>query len=345
LKGEIYVTGGLQRDAGLREHGEWNLFDRARVLRVDADQNSVTICADYVSPAGCRPDGESSSAFEGGTLEGDRLYTCTRTEALVYQLPEFRLLERVSLPCFNDVHHVRPTPEGNLIVTNTGLDMVVEVTPDGRILREWGVLGQDPWARFSRQVDYRRVPSTKPHASHPNYSFFLDGELWVTRCEQKDAVCLTRVGARINVAVERCHDGIVRDDSVYFTTVDGNVVIADRESYEVRTVVDLKDIDNPRHALLGWCRGLGLVDDARVWVGFTRIRKTRLTENVQWIKNLLYPEAKPTHIALYNLRTGECLAEIDLEPFGMDAIFGIFPINAVSPHIRTKVSRSLLDVR
>jgi len=339
LKGAVYVTGGQQR-LGLREQAESNLFEKARILRVDADRNSVTVCADYVSPAACRPEGESSIVFEGGALEGDRLYTSTRTEALVYELPGFRLLERVSLPCFNDVHHVCPTPEGNLIVTSTGLDMVVEVTPDGRLLREWGVLGHDPWARFSREVDYRKVPSTKPHASHPNFSFFLDGELWVTRCEQKDAVCLTRAGPRINVGVERCHDGMVVGDSVYFTTVDGNVVIADRKSNEVRTVVDLKGIGNPRNALLGWCRGLGFADDACVWVGFTRVRKTRLTENVQWIKNLLYREAKPTHIALYDLRAEELLAEIDLEPFGMDAVFGIFPINAVNAPIRTKISRA-----
>jgi hypothetical protein len=339
LKGTVYVTGGKQR-LRLKEQAESNLFEKARVLRVDADQNSVTICADYVSPAAYRPEGESSIVFEGGTLEGDRLYTCTRTEALVFELPGFRLLERVSLPCFNDVHHVRPAPEGNLIVTSTGLDMVVEVTPDGRLLREWGVLGQDPWARFSRQIDYRKVPSTKPHASHPNFSFFLDGELWATRCEQKDAVCLTRPGPRINVGVERCHDGMVFDDGVYFTTVDGHVVIADRDSNEVKTVVDLKGIGNPRNALLGWCRGLALEDNDRIWVGFSRLRKTRLTENVQWIKNLLYRETKPTHIALYDLRAGELLAEIDLEPYGMDVVFGIFPARAVHSRIGTEVSRA-----
>jgi hypothetical protein len=339
LKNAVYVTGGQQR-LRIREQAESNLFEIARAVLVDADRNSVTTCAEYVSPAAYRAEGESSIVFEGGAIEGDRLYTCTRTEALVFELPGFRLLERVSLPCFNDVHHVRPTADGNLIVTSTGLDMVVEVSPDGSVLREWGVLGQDPWVRFSRQVDYRKVPSTKPHVSHPNYSFFLDGELWVTRCEQKDAVCLTRSGPRINVGVERCHDGMVLGDSVYFTTVDSNVVIADRESYEVKTVVDLKAIGNPRQALLGWCRGLAFADDDRVWVGFTRVRKTRLTENVQWIKNRLYREAKPTHIALYDLRARELLAEIDLEPFGMDAVFGIFPVQAVSPRIPTTVSRA-----
>ncbi len=67
----------------------------------------------------------------------------------------------------------------------------MEVTPEGEILREWSVIGEDTWARFSRQIDYRKVPTTKPHRSHPNFAFLLEGDIWTTRCDQKDAICLT----------------------------------------------------------------------------------------------------------------------------------------------------------
>ncbi len=294
------------------------------ILRVDPERGSAERCLDYVSPPdACAQD--SSITFEGGVLEGDRLYTCTRTEALVYSVPDFTLQSRVSLPSFNDVHHVRPTKEGNLIVTNTGLDMVLETTLDGDVVREWGVLGESPWARFSRDVDYRKVLTTKPHASHPNFTFYIDDELWATRCMQQDAVCLTKPGPRIDVA-GYCHDGEVCEGKVYFTTVNGTVVIANAATFQTEEVIDLNAIDNPGKANLGWCRGLARLDDRHLWVGFTRIRETRLKENVRWVKRLIKGEEKPTHIALYDIAARKLLMEIDLEPYDMHVIFGILPI-------------------
>ena len=320
----LYVTGGKQRPVGLRHPEEWVLFERGVILRVDPESGSVDRCVDYVSPSEVCAEG-SSITFEGGVLAGDTLYTCTRTEALVYRLPEFSLLARVSLPCFNDVHHVRPTKEGNLMVTSTGLDMVVEVTLDGKILREWGVLGDSPWIRFSRDIDYRKVPTTKPHVGHPNFTFFLNDELWVTRCMQHDAVCLTRPGGRIGVDINYCHDGEVYGGKIYFTVVDGRVVIVDAETLVTDRIIDLNKIDNPGNATLGWCRGLGMLDERHVWVGFTRLRETRFKENVRWVRQFIKGEEKPTHIALYDLVGQKRLFEVNLEPHGMHVIFGVFP--------------------
>lgn len=319
----LYVTGGKQRPVGLTAPEEWSLFEKGVILRVDPERGSVDRSVEYVSPPdACAED--SSITFEGGALVGDVLYTCTRTEALVYRLPEFHLLARVSLPCFNDIHHVRPSQDGNLLVTSTGLDMVVEVTLDGKILQEWGVLGESPWARFSRDIDYRKVASTKPHPAHPNFTFYLDGELWVTRCMQFDAVCLTQPNLRIGVDVNYCHDGELYGRKIYFTTVDGHVVIVDAETLATETVVDLNAIDNRGNAILGWCRGLAVLDERYVWVGFTRLRETRFKENVRWVKRLLKGEEKPTHIALYDLIDRKLLREIDLEPYEMHVIFGVF---------------------
>jgi hypothetical protein len=83
--------------------------------------------------------------FKSVFLSDDKLFTCTSTEVLVYQLPGFQLLHYISLPCFNDLHHVYPTREGTLLVAVTGLDMVVEVGTAGEVIREWNVLGEDPW--------------------------------------------------------------------------------------------------------------------------------------------------------------------------------------------------------
>lgn len=319
----MYITGGQHKPVGLKAREEWVTFERGIILRVDLQNGSVERCIDYVSPPGACPE-ESSITFEGGVLEGDQLYTCTRTEALLYRIPTFDLLKRVSLPCFNDVHHVRPNKDGNLVVTSTGLDMVVECTLDGKVLRDWGVLGESPWVRFSRDVDYRQVLTTKPHQSHPNYTFYLNGALWVTRSIQKDAVCLSEPGARIDVGFI-CHDGEVYGDKVYFTTVNGNVVIVDAKTLKVEHVIDLNKIDNEGNADLGWCRGLGILDESHLWIGFTRFRETRFKENIRWVKRFIKGEEKPTHIALYDIAAGKRLAEINLEPYGLHVLFGIFP--------------------
>lgn len=206
--------------------------------------------------------------------------------------------------------------------------MVVLFTPEGRVLKQWNVLGEDPWSRFSREVDYRKVESTKPHQSHPNCVFQLGQDVWATRLMQKDAICLTTPGRRIHIEVQRPHDGIVRGDRIYFTTVDGRIVIANRNSLAVEQIVDLNEIHRVRDhedVLLGWCRGVLPVNDQRLWVGFTRVRKTKFTENVMWIKHGFQEKDKATHIGLYDIVEKRCLQEINLERFGLNVIFGIHP--------------------
>jgi hypothetical protein len=64
-----------------------------------------------------------------------------------------------------------------------------------------------------------------------------------------------------------------------------------------------------------------------MWVGFTRIRKTRFRENILWVKNVLQngKSEKPTRIALYDLVDKRCMQEFDLEAHGMNLVFSIFP--------------------
>jgi hypothetical protein len=321
----LYVLGGRQRKSSLTQTApEEALYESALILEIDPETQESKVCVEYKSPPEVRASAESSILFKAGTLEGDNLYTCTSTEVLVYELPEFKLQCYVSLPCFNDLHHVCPTADGHLVVANTGLDMVVEFTCQGEVLRQWNVLGEDVWGRFSPDIDYRKVASTKPHRSHPSYVFRLGPDIWVTRHRQSDVLCLTRHDARINVGLEKMHDGHVEGDRIYFTTVDGNVVIVDRNTLQVTEVVDLKQIDNERRALLGWCRGLMIVDQTKFWVGFTRVRKTKFMENINWVKHVFRDFDKPTHITLYDISARKILREIDLEPHGINVVFSIF---------------------
>lgn len=322
----LYVTGGHQRFRVFKTEREWNLYDQALILRIDTETQRAETQVAYESPAQvCASDGLPSILFKVGTLSSQELCVCTSTEVLLFELPNFRRIGYCSLPCFNDLHHVYRARNGHLLVANTGLDMVVEFTLDGRILRQWNVLGGDPWERFSRETDYRRVASTKPHLSHPNFVFQIEDDYWVTRGHQGDAICLTQPQKRVQLTSVTPHDGFVYRGRIYFTTVDGTIVIVNQDTLEIEEIVDLKAIDNQSGALLGWCRGLYVLDETRMWVGFTRVRKTRFNEKVNWVKHVFHDWEKPTHIALYDIRAQRCLKDIDLEPYGLNVLFGIHP--------------------
>ena len=195
-----------------------------------------------------------SFVFKHGSRSGDKIVLCSQTEILVLDESENNAVSNyISLPCFNDVHHVLAVADDRYLVANTGLDMVVEVFADGRRGREWSALAGDPWARFSPATDYRKVATTKPHLSHPNYVFLLGDDIWTTRFEQRDALCLTREADPIRITIGGPHDGILHGDAIYFTTVDGHVVEVDAGTLVVRRAIDLNAIQGTGEPL-GWCR-------------------------------------------------------------------------------------------
>lgn len=330
----LWVVGGEQR-GGFSLSEEWHRFRAALVVRVEGDR--VERVFEYRSPPAHCPDERPSFVFKAATIAGDTAWLCTQTEVLECDVPSFALRRVISLPCFNDLHHVTPGPEGTLFVAVTGLDAVAEITPDGELIRLVDVLGGDVWDRFSPEIDYRKVPTTKPHRSHPNYVFFKDGEPWVSRFEQRDAVPLERpagpaAGERFHVEIQGIHDGCMADGHLLFTTVDGHVVRFDLASGE-RTDIDLNRLGEPDDdrddRALGWCRGLLPAGDHgdQAWVGFTRFRYTKLRQNLSWVRHGFRRTEDhhhhPTRIAFYNLERPALLRHVDLEGAGMGAVFSI----------------------
>lgn len=319
----LYVAGGQQR--ALRPMTavgqDWYEYQKGILVELDTATGDAQTRLEYVSPPEATEPDSPRILFKSGTLVDDLLYMCTQTEVIVYRVPSFERIAYVSLPMFNDVHHVRPTPEGNLLVANTGLDTVVEMTVAGDVVHIWNVLGDDPWARFSPDVDYRMVKTTKPHLAHPNHLFYVGDEPWATRFEQRDAVSLVDPERRIPIGLERIHDGLVHERRVYFTTVDGKIAVADLDSLSIVEIMDLTKAHSP-DMLLGWARGL-YIDWPHAWVGFSRIRPTKFRENLGWVLQGLKRDFG-THVGCYDLRTGQSVGQFNVEPFGVSAIFGIY---------------------
>lgn len=327
--GKYYVTGGTQRK-NIKDYTEWFSYGEASIFMFDDADRSVARCTSYMTPDDIRPEDKNANiVFKAGSLDGNRLLVCTQTEILAFSLPDFKQVGYTTHPWLNDVHHVKVNEGGNYLIANTGLDMVLEMTPTGDVVREFSVLpGEDIWDRFDREVDYRKVITTKPHHAHPNYVFEINGEIWVSRFVQKDVICLTNPEKVIDIGIEKVHDGIIFQDKVYFTAVDGHVVIADPVTCHVLAVHDLNAMTETNKTL-GWCRGLHILDEDRILVGFSRLRQSKFRENVQWAKFQMGQRESagklPTRVALYDLTAKRLEWDINMEQHQCNAVFSILP--------------------
>ncbi len=327
----LRVVGGRQRGpAGMRELDDrWYGYGAGVIVEVDGESSRSVL--EYTSaPGTCGP--EDPVLFKSATVSGDRLYASTQTEVLVYSWPDLQQVAHISHPLFNDVHHVIPGPDGTVLVAVSGHDAVAKIDLDGNLLEFWGVDDDRNPPSIEPGRDYRIDCDLKPHAIHPNYLFKLNGaedgstgpesEVWVTRFETRDAVSLHRPDRHIRIGRERCHDGVVHDGRIFFTTVDGCVVEVDAGSLSIRAEHKL----GARNAdtLLGWCRGLTFLGDDLAAVGFSRIRHTRFRQTLSFVRNGL-TRSEPTRVALYDTRTWDLVDERDLEPAGCNAVFSILP--------------------
>jgi hypothetical protein len=323
---KLIITGGEQRGKrGIAAGNKrWYRYGKAHLVCLDTDTAEATTLLSYESPADVTAEEDPAILFKQGFMDGDRLLLTTQTEVLILAYPSLEQIGYISIPSFNDVHHVRPTPSGTLLVVNTGLDQLIELTTDGEVVNRWSVVGDDPWnGRFSPTEDYRRHASTKPYEAHPNHVFHIGDEPWVTRFEHRDAVSILDRSRRIDIGLERIHDGVVAGDKVYFTTVDGHVVIADTENLTVDEVVDLNEIDG-NEDILGWCRGI-LVEGDRAWIGFSRLRPTAFRENVAWVREG-FKRSVGTHVANYDLGARRLLKRVELEDTTpLNAVFSVLP--------------------
>jgi hypothetical protein len=118
----------------------------------------------------------------------------------------------------------------------------------------------------------------------------------------------------------------VYGDKVYFTTVDGHVVVANLKTDKVERVLDLHSFD-PDKSHTGWSRGLKVIDDEHIIVGFSTLRVTKFRENVRWVKSRfgLLGDSKPTptHISMYNIKEKKLCWRRVLDDPCLDVIFSV----------------------
>lgn len=309
-----------QTDEVMPRYAPERATDTAVLARVDVEAGQVVPLLEYQSPVENRhPD--LRVAFKAGHFHGEHLYLPTSTEILVLKRGDWTIERVISLPCFNDLHHVF-VDENGMIVCNTGLDNVVWLTPDGELVRQRVLLDSDLPARYPRETDFRKVFSTKPHNVHPNYLFRgPGGELFVTCFFQQRAINIDDPEDAYAIDVGNPHDGLLYNGKVFFTTTNGHVVAFDALSRARLWDWDLKKLWRERH-VLGWCRGI-CIADGRLFVGFSKIRRTKSQEFIQWLKWGM-ASSLLSRIVEVDLQTGQPVRQVTL-PDDSAPIFHVMP--------------------
>ncbi len=323
---KLLLTGGVTRPfSGVLGEAYYSKYG---VLgQLDLSSSAFEVLLRHDASRSVTALGPGATHLTSGTRTEDRLYLCSRTEVMIYHWPGLRRIRRISHPWFNDVHHVTEI-NGELFVASTGLDAILRFDLNGQLLSAHHALGYGVWYRRDPDVDYRKVANTKPHDSHPNYIFSLEGNVWVTRFEQKDAARLDDLNEKIALDVERVHDGHLINGKLYFTSVNGCIIIVDPQRRRKIDVIDLNEIDD-RGKPLGWCRGIHVAGDI-AYVGFSKLRSTRFEKNLRWVKNLATgrtpdKEPLPARIAAYDIAERKLLKEFVLPEDAINTVFSILP--------------------
>jgi hypothetical protein len=324
----LIVVGGRQRKNAL-DLNEWRAYETAIIAVVDTTTGKAEIVVEYQSPPEVCTENHPAIVFKAGDRRKDRLLVCTQTELIEFNCTNWQIIHYVTHPWLNDVHHVCYGDENSLMVANTGLDLVLKMDRTGTILKSWNAGKSSTWNRFDQSVDYRRVATTKPHEAHVNFVFRADDFWWSTRFNNQDAMRLDDSSIRLKIPTGNPHEGLVTSEGVYFSTTNGTIV-----GFDADTRIEIARYNLNRRPessqILGWCRGMYFDKPDLVWIGFSRIRPTRIRKNLSWIKqgfrHLGTYGTLPTRIALYDLNREELLREVVLERIGLNAVFGIYPL-------------------
>jgi hypothetical protein len=260
-------------------------YQGAETILLDWDKKISSTILTYESPAENLGKG-LSMMFKGAFVENGMLYIVTNTEVLKFDLNKKEILDVLTSNTFNDLHGVF-VKENAIYVCNTGLEIVQKFI-EGCLVAEWNLATPPTWERFDRNYDYRKSSGTKPHEAHINHVFELNGDPWVNlggQCRAQNVLDSTQF-IDLKECFEKnervlCHDGIVRGDFIYFTAVNGLVIIVDKETKKVVKKINLHELNNIEQKV-GWTRGIEVIGN-RAFIGITRARKSKYKEYTKWM--------------------------------------------------------------
>lgn len=285
---------------GIRPTG--SVHEALRPQLVEIDLTSETIRRVPIDVPRHGPDAldqELTSACRG---PDGSLWQAAHTALLAIDPVSLEVVRTWSHPALHNVHSVTPAPEGGFTVTATSTDRILQLDANGKLTRTIALTRR----RFPRD-DLRGLDhdAFKPHRFHPNHAVWVGGTLWVTCLLTRECRPVHGPGTAIALPEAMPHDGRLRQGWLWFTQVTGRIVAVDPTTGARTVDLDLAALtDEPR--MLGWCRGIEVVDD-RLYVGFTMLRRPRHREVLRVLWRGLRGEKLPTRVLEVDWRRGEVL--------------------------------------
>ena len=286
---KLLVSMGIPaKDIKKREEGF--RYVKAVIQIIDWCDKKVIKEINYTSPLE-NLGGGLSQMFKGAAIHNNYCYVVSNTEVLRYDLSNWELTSLYTDKSFNDLHGVLPTGDG-VYVCNTGLEIVQKIEsygePCAKVVSEINIASQPTWQRFNNKIDYRTIPTTKPHEAHINHLFTIRKKVWVNLGNSRKAICVTDPNLFIDMdsyfdqnEKVLCHDGLVVGDKIYFTSVSGKIIIVDKNYLKVEKIINLNKINNLDKDI-GWTRGIEVVG-TKAYVGITKVRRSRFKEYTKYL--------------------------------------------------------------
>jgi len=294
---------------------------RPRVRVVDADAGTVVDELAFEAAHAPSADAHQEATSASFTREG-LLLQPAHTELLWIDPVALRIVRRVTDPLFHGLHSATESDDGTIVVTCAGLDSVLELDPEGRLLcHHWLREGRFADA-YGGIADFRAVDhhGFQPHSHHPNFAWRGGDDVWATCFETRD--CRTVDGLR-RVALDEAipHDGRLRHGLLWFTQVDGHVIAVDPDTLERKLEIDLRELCDTKK-MLGWCRGVEVADD-RLFVGMTMLRSSSHREVLRMLLRGEQGEKLPTRILEIDLGRLRVVREIVMAGGEGATIYGV----------------------
>jgi len=122
------------------------------------------------------------SCPSGFDFKNNLIYVASMRKNMIYVLnKELSVVGRINNKYFNDVHSLNSTKNGFLIASS-GLDLVLEIDPNGKILWDWWAIDNgyeitplNKKRRISKKIDHRKTGyPTLEQTTHINSAIFSD---------------------------------------------------------------------------------------------------------------------------------------------------------------------------
>jgi hypothetical protein len=233
----------------------------------------------------------------------------------------------VGHPLFHGLHSASSCADGSVWLSAAGIDSVLRVTSSGELAQHIFLQDRSFLEVFPDIDDFRRVPydGLKPHQEHPNHVAEHEGRVWVTCFETRRARALDPAPpAELPLPEGIPHDGRPHRGLLWFTLTHGVVLAVDPKRNRVVHRIDLAALD-PEPGLLGWCRGLALVDD-RLFVGLTMLRRPRHREVLRWMVRGPAGRKRPSRVVEIDLRGPRIVRQIPVGNHAGGTIYGLLPM-------------------